>query len=289
MNAYEDPHAELTEIAELLAEYGVKFIIIGGWALDRSHPNLSYRTNDIDFVVLKSDENYARLADALTALEVRSMVRGFPVPDPATVTADSLLRKSHWRFHSENGILDVMSSAGIISGYAMLARTAKSAHGTEQDILIADPKIIYVSKRYASREKDRTVLARLRSSIIQAEGPAAGILLDRMAEALNHALEEGTDEAVAAMEDTFSEPTPASIASPSTPPGGRFRAWRQRRAGRREAAARSETRRSVSAAPQPKPPATPAAGLAPRCGQVGVRSRRPCVRPRGHPGDCRYS
>ncbi|WP_419919149.1 nucleotidyltransferase domain-containing protein [Candidatus Poriferisocius sp.] len=163
-------HFKLINIAERLAEYEVDFIVIGGWAIDCAYPEIQYRTEDIDFIVMKDKENYKKLAAALNSLEVRRTIRKIPKPEPERLTAEMLDSKDYWRFHTESGLIDVMPTAGIISGFKMLAKNARLAKDTKHEIWIADPKIVYISKLHTDRKKDEKVLNALKEAIVKEDG-----------------------------------------------------------------------------------------------------------------------
>ena len=168
-------HDQLGRVAARFAEHGVEFVVIGGWSIDRAFPEIGYLTDDLDMVVAATADNYERIAAALSELEVRESHRGIPRKDPADVDAGKLKAREHWRFHTDGGIVDIMSSVGIISGYDVVAGTARPVRASadsDAEVQIADPKIVYVSKAVANRVKDRTVLEALLSAIEAAEGGA---------------------------------------------------------------------------------------------------------------------
>jgi len=58
-----ETHQEFREFAELFLSHGVKFMIVGGYAVTaHGHPRY---TGDIDFFVEKSPENAARIVKAI--------------------------------------------------------------------------------------------------------------------------------------------------------------------------------------------------------------------------------
>ena len=169
----DDPHRKLGRIAAHLAGAGVEFVVIGGWSVDKAFPDIGYRTDDIDFVVAQSEANHERLAAALNSLGVREPRGGIPMKDPAYVVASQFKTREHWRFYAADGILDVMSSVGVIAGYDQIVGTARlvdAIAGSDQKVLIADPKIVYVSKKNAGRPKDDEVVDALKAAIEAAEG-----------------------------------------------------------------------------------------------------------------------
>ena len=210
-------HDQLGRVAALFAEHGVEFVVIGGWSIDRAFPEIGYLTDDIDLVVASADENYERIAAALNDLEVRADHRGIPRKDPADVDAGKLKAREHWRFHTDGGIVDIMSSVGIISGYDVVAGTARPVRASadsDAEVQIADPKIVYVSKAVAGRAKDRTVLDALLNAIEAADGPAGVEAVELMEAAARGALEEGTLEAVERL-DAVIKAASASVPNPS--------------------------------------------------------------------------
>ena len=258
-----ETHDRLRQIAETLAAYDVKFVVIGGWAIDRAYPHIQYATRDIDFVIKNSEENYQKLAEALEELEVHQIKRGLVSPEPTYLNVDILRKREHWRFCSDLGDFDVMPSSGVISGYDVLFPNAREAQGTDHHFLIADPKLIYVSKHFASRPKDDRVLDDLWSAIIEDEGPEAGTAVKNMLAALDKAWKSAEDEDIEEMDRVFVSPL-------GDDPNNKLR---------------NQIQEHTVEIPDMLPASLSPAKLSQdRCAAMLPRARVPCGRPKGHRG-----
>lgn len=67
----EEPAKRLALIAAALVRRGVKFVAIGGWAVQVQDYDLGYETEDIDFTPYRELDNLDRLSTALKDLGAR--------------------------------------------------------------------------------------------------------------------------------------------------------------------------------------------------------------------------
>lgn len=153
--------ASRAELLEVLLQHDVRFVVIGGAAI-QSHGR-RYVTEDIDLTPDTDEPNLQRLADALNELECRL------VTDPAApsswvalpagyLTPRSLLAASVWNLATRHGLLDLsFTPSGFPGGYAELAAhaTPMPAAGTSITVLVASLDDVHASKRAADRPKDR--------------------------------------------------------------------------------------------------------------------------------------
>lgn len=153
--------ASRAELLEVLLQHDVRFVVIGGAAI-QSHGR-RYVTEDIDLTPDTDEPNLQRLADALNELECRL------VTDPAApsswvalpagyFTPRSLLAASVWNLATRHGLLDLsFTPSGFPGGYAELAAhaTPMPAAGTSITVLVASLDDVHASKRAADRPKDR--------------------------------------------------------------------------------------------------------------------------------------
>lgn len=141
-----DPDAML----DALNAHRVDFVVIGGIAA--AILGAGWSTFDLDIVIATHDDNLARLADALNAMQ--SAYETFDSrriePDLARVrslTGPQLLRTKHGR-------LDVLKEAG---GETYESLSADAVHGTGRThvVLSASVEALLRMKRAANRPKDR--------------------------------------------------------------------------------------------------------------------------------------
>ncbi len=158
------------ELLSVLLRHGVRFVVIGGAAI-QSHGR-RYVTEDIDLTPDTEEANLQRLADALNELGCRL------VTDPAEpgswvelpigyFTGRSLLAASVWNLSTRHGLLDLtFAPSGFPGGYADLASnaTTMSVAGTSIAVLVASLDDVHASKRAADRPKDRAYFAASSSS-----------------------------------------------------------------------------------------------------------------------------
>lgn len=163
-----DPAAPPLRVERLLTtldEHGVQFVVVGGLAA--AAQGAARVTFDIDVVPAWSDENLARLAAALDALDARLRVPGTDEPVSYALDAPSLrgFEVSTWR--TDAGDLDVIvgtptSERGRLAGYDDLAERAHQLHAYGLTIAVADLGDIIESKQALAREPDLAALPELR-------------------------------------------------------------------------------------------------------------------------------
>lgn len=165
----DETHNELSKIAQHLSHHEVDYVIIGGWSIDASFPELGYRTQDIDFIIATTDENYERIAVTLNEMGVRETRGGIPMRDTATFTAAKLRSKPHWRLYAEHGVFDLMVDAAAIGGYEQASRRATEMSLGDSGVTckIADPAMVLASKTMAGRDKDNKIIGALAEAIKQ--------------------------------------------------------------------------------------------------------------------------
>jgi hypothetical protein len=164
------PEAEFRpeRILALLAQHGVRAVLIGGFAaVIHGSP---YVTTDVDIVPDRTDDNARRLSAALRAMHARVWTQAEPDGLPFDHDSTSLLAAEIWNLVTDFGRLDITFVPDGTSGYEDLARDAVhlSILGAEVDVAsLAD---VVRSKEAAGREKDRLVLPVLRRILDQGGG-----------------------------------------------------------------------------------------------------------------------
>lgn len=149
------------ELLSVLLRHGVKFIVIGGAAI-QSHGR-RYDTQDIDLTPDRDEANLVRLAAALNELECGLVAdpvdpSGWVALPADYFTARSLLAASFWNLATRHGLLDLsFTPSGFPGGYAELAPRATTipAAGTSIAVRVASLEDVHASKRAADRPKDR--------------------------------------------------------------------------------------------------------------------------------------
>jgi hypothetical protein len=153
-----DPSFDPDAILNGLIAHGVDFVVIGGIAA--AIHGAGWTTFDLDVVVATSDDNLARLTEAL--LELEAVYETFDSrrikPDHARVRSlkgPQLLRTRHGR-------LDVLKEAGGET-YESLVTDAVRTSAEAQQISLASVAALLRMKQAANRPKDQPGIARLRA------------------------------------------------------------------------------------------------------------------------------
>lgn len=154
-------HPGRAELLSVFLRHGVKFVVIGGAAI-QSHGR-PYDTQDIDLTPDRDETNLLRLAAALNELECRLVTDPLDASGWVALPADyftprSLLAGSVWNLATRHGLLDLsFTPTGFPGGYADLVVSAITmpAAGTSISVLVASLDDVHASKRAADRPKDR--------------------------------------------------------------------------------------------------------------------------------------
>jgi len=155
-----EPELDAEGILAVLADNGVRYVIVGGFAgVVYGSP---YVTFDIDIVPDVAEGNLKRLSDALRALGARIWTQSEPQGLPFDHDARSLADANVWNLVTDHGRLDISFVPSGTSGYDDVARDAVhlTILGVPADVAsLAD---VIRSKEAAGREKDRLMLPVLR-------------------------------------------------------------------------------------------------------------------------------
>jgi hypothetical protein len=159
------PEFEPEQLIRVLAECGVRFVLIGGFAaVIHGSP---FVTTDLDVVPQATDENLSRLSDALERLHAKVWSQVTPEGLPFSHDAESLGRVSVWNLITDHGLLDVTMQPSGTYGYEDLERDAKHLKILGSDVDVASLADVVRSKEAANREKDRVVLPVLRRLLVE--------------------------------------------------------------------------------------------------------------------------
>ena len=154
MNRGYDPQ----RIFERLHAAGVRYVIIGGWAVN-AHGHRRF-TGDVDICPDPAADNLSRLAGLLAELNARQL--GVGEFDPAELPGDptdpaSLADGGNFRTETDNGILDIMqwvSGDGRELGYDQLAADAIHDKAFGTPVTICSLRALLEMKRAAGRPQD---------------------------------------------------------------------------------------------------------------------------------------
>ena len=146
-----------SSILGTLNDHQVAYVLIGGVAA-RMHGSV-LRTGDVDICPQATDDNAARLAEALHDLQARVFVDertpALAVPFDAAFVRGQQVRNLITRF----GRLDVIWQPAGTSAYDQLAADAHTAEIRGVRVRVASLDALIASKQAAGRDKDATALA----------------------------------------------------------------------------------------------------------------------------------
>jgi predicted nucleotidyltransferase len=158
----------LFEVARLLSQSNVEYVIVGGIAI-RSHGG-NYITEDLDICYSRTRENLKKLADVLGPLNPRP--RGIPETLPFVFDWSTLQHGTNFTFTTSLGDVDLLGEVKGLGGYDDLIKDSITVDldGFPTHIL-SIPSLI-IAKEAAARPKDEAglkVLYALRESELDEE------------------------------------------------------------------------------------------------------------------------
>ncbi len=160
----------LDRIAATLAEFGVRFVVVGGYALDVQSYDIGYRTEDIDMAIAGTAENFDALSAALKALNAEIRI-SHQEQIPFDHTGETLRTKTLWNLVCDHGRFDVATRYSPDMTYDDFAANSHPVtivvDGEHHVIQAADVHDIMRSKRAANRVKDRGALDLLETQMRQ--------------------------------------------------------------------------------------------------------------------------
>jgi len=152
------PSLNPAAIAESLNRHQVRYVIIGAFAAIAQQAPIP-ATRDIDITPEASQENLARLSQALTDLGARIRTEAVPEGVAFGHDAASLGAAEEWNLVCADGEFDIaFHPSGFAGGYAQLAVNARRLRVGEVEVVVADLADVIRSKESAGRPKDLRTL-----------------------------------------------------------------------------------------------------------------------------------
>ena len=149
-------------LLERLADAGVEFVIVGGFAVI-AHGYVR-ATKDLDVVPAPTPENYERVAALLRELDAEQIgVDAHLLPNQPTDPA-GLAAGGSFQLTTSLGRLDIMQESDDVPAYARLAERAATARFRGRDIRVCSLAELVRMKRRAGRPQDVADLAALEAA-----------------------------------------------------------------------------------------------------------------------------
>jgi predicted nucleotidyltransferase len=170
----EDNRAEtgLIRIAELLTNYGVAFIVIGGQAEILMGSSLArFGTRDVDLCYRRTPDNLKRLAEALK--EIGARLRAAPAEFENAIDARTLSIGCNFQLETTLGSLDLIGWVEPLGEFDEIVGNAqKFTVGSLQLAVISLEDLIKV-RQCIGRSKDKLAIEELRAIAAKRNHPAA--------------------------------------------------------------------------------------------------------------------
>ena len=144
----------LFEMARLLSEAKVDFVIIGGVAI-RSHGG-NYVTEDLDICYHRTNDNLKKIADVLSPLHPRP--RQFPENLPYIFDWTTLQHGTNFTFETSMGDIDLLGEVKGLGSYDDLVPESIQVDLDGNPTRILSIPSLIVAKRAAGRPKDQAGL-----------------------------------------------------------------------------------------------------------------------------------
>lgn len=148
------------EIVRELAEHDVDYVMIGGIAA--TVWKSPYATYDVDICPSNDEDNLAKLAGALKAMDARRVTDLEPEGVEVDITSEYLRSKNELAFMTTWGPLDLVFVPQGTRGYEDLAREAVRDDLFQRPVLLASKDDVIRMKDARGLLKDRLVVDLLR-------------------------------------------------------------------------------------------------------------------------------
>ena len=150
---------------QALADAGVEFVIIGGFA-GVLHGS-AYITNDLEICYSPRRENLRRLASALAPFHPR--LRDLPPELLFVWDTTTLNNGTVFTLTTDVGIVDLLAEVSGVGGFDQAKAQSVIVDGFERQVWILDLPALIASKRAAGRAKDLMIIPELESLLESSE------------------------------------------------------------------------------------------------------------------------
>lgn len=139
------------EILRALARHRVSYVVVGGVAV-QAHGGQRL-TQDLDLVVPSDQENFERLAGALTELDARILG---PDGQRSAVPPSAVLLSSGdlWHLDSDHGLVDVLLLPAALGSFDELCDRAHDVELGELVVVVAARSDLIAMKQASGRPQD---------------------------------------------------------------------------------------------------------------------------------------
>lgn len=156
----DEPDFDPGRILRVLAEHGVRFVLIGGLAATVHGSDIV--TTDVDITPDPAPDNLDRLSAALRKLNARIWTQPVPHGLPFDHDAASLQDVQILNLVTDYGRFDITATPAGTHGYSDLRKDAVTVRLNDVDVDVASLADVIRSKQAAGRPKDERYLPELR-------------------------------------------------------------------------------------------------------------------------------